>query len=118
MEAASLYGRVYGYTPPPDAMPNRYQGLDFINNGGHPFWSIHNVTGLFMINIKGFVTLGLLKETRTATIQSRGPVNSPLGTSFLQGQVTTRSGPEWEPRISSRPHLTCLSLMLALGREI
>ena len=42
-------------------------------------------------------------------------MNPPLGTSFLHGQVTTRSGPEWEPRISSRLHPTCLSLILPLA---
>ena len=41
-------------------------------------------------------------------------MNSQIGTSFLQSQVTTRSGAEWEPRISSRPNLTCLGLVLGL----
>ena len=35
-------------------------------------------------------------------------------TATSQVQVTTRSSPEWEPRISSRPNLTCLGLVLAL----
>jgi hypothetical protein len=47
--------------------------LRVIENRGAALWSIHNVTGLFLINIKGFVTLGLLKETRTITIQSAAP---------------------------------------------
>jgi hypothetical protein len=68
MEAASLHGRVYGYTPPPDAIPNRYQGLDFINNGGHPFWPIHNAPVLVMLNIRSFVTLGMRYGTRATIV--------------------------------------------------
>jgi hypothetical protein len=35
-------------------------------------------------------------------------------TATSQVQVTTRSSPELEPRISSRPNLTCLGLVLGL----
>ncbi len=53
-------------------------------------------------------------ETRATTIQSAAPVNSQIGTSFLQSKVTTRWNSEWEPRICIRPSLECLLLLLAV----